>query len=72
MNEDQFNESLDEEQVSSAREAQRQEIMGRFNPNKMKVVRKELFPSPRDPSVTFRNGNISFNAACIRGLKDRR
>ena len=70
MNEDQFNESLDEEQVSSAREAQRQEIMGRFNPNKMKVVRKELFPSPRDPSVTFRNGNISFNAACIRGLKD--
>ena len=27
------------------------------------------FPSPRDPSVTFRDGNISFNAACIRELE---
>lgn len=40
-----------------------------FNPDRMKVIRKELFPSPRDPAVTIRDGNISFNAACIRELE---
>ena len=43
--------------------------MEMFNPDRMKVIRKELFPSPRDPSVTIRDGNISFNAACIRKLE---
>ena len=71
MNEDQMNEineNKDLEQDSSAREARRQELMGMFNPDRMKVIRKELFPSPRDPAVTIRDGNISFNAACLREL----
>ena len=46
MNEDQMNEineNKDQEQDSSAREARRQELMGMFNPDRMKVIRKELF-----------------------------
>lgn len=69
MNEDQLNEQTDQEEVKSAREARRQELIRMFNPIKMKVIRKELFPSPRDPAVTFRDGNISFNAACIKSLE---
>lgn len=72
MNEDQINEineNINQAQDSSARESRRQELMGMFNPERMKVIRKELFPSPRDPSVTIRDGNISFNAACIRELE---
>lgn len=69
MNEDQLNEQTEQEQVRSAREARRQELIGMFNPVRMKVIRKELFPSPRDPAVTIRDGNISFNAACIKSLE---
>lgn len=58
-----------EQEIASAREARRQELIGLFNPNNMKVIRKELFPSPRDPAVTFRDGNITFNAACIKALE---
>ena len=57
------------EDIASAREARRQELIAMFNPNNMKVIRKELFPSPRDPAVTFRDGNITFNAACIKALE---
>ena len=70
MNEDQINENIIQDQDSSAREAKRQELIDKFNPNNMKVIRKELFPSMRDPAVTFRNGNITFNTACINGLED--
>ncbi len=79
MNLEQFNNEeylsqhmeLSEKQIAqSAREARRQELMRMINPKKLKVIRKELFPSPRDPAVMFRDGNISFNAACIRGLED--
>ena len=69
MNEERLNEQTDREdqgQDISAREARRQELIGMFNPNRLKVVRKELFPSPRDPALTIRDGNISFNAACIK------
>ena len=55
MNEDQLNEQTDQEEVKSAREARRQELIRMFNPIKMKVIRKELFPSPRDPAVTFKS-----------------
>lgn len=34
------------------------------------VVRKELFAHLRDPAVVIRNGNITFNTACINGLED--
>ena len=73
MNEERLNEQTDREdqgQDISAREARRQELIGMFNPNRLKVVRKELFPSPRDPALTIRDGNISFNAACIKSLED--
>ena len=58
------------EETPSARETKRQELIDKFNPNRMKVIRKELFPSMRDPAVTFRDGNITFNTACINGLED--
>ena len=70
MNEDQLNENLEQEEVTSAREEKRKEIIGKFNPYNMKVIRKELFPNLRDPAVTFRDGNITFNTACINGLED--
>ena len=69
MNAEQINAQTEKEQVESAREAYRQELMGNFNPQKLMVIRKELFPSPRDPAVTFRDGTIAFNAACIKSLE---
>ena len=67
-----MNEIIDrteQEEIASAREAYRQELIGKFNPQKLKVIRKELFPSPRDPAVTFRDGNVTFNAACIKSFE---
>lgn len=61
---------LSREELLSAREEWRLELQQRFNPEKMKVVRKELFANLRDPAVTIRNGNITFNTACINGLED--
>ena len=61
---------LRREELLSAREERRLELQQRFNPEKMKVVRKELFANLRDPAVTIRNGNITFNTACINGLED--
>ena len=58
------------EELVSAREEKRQEIARAFNPNRMKVIRKELFANLRDPAVTIRDGNITFNTACINGLED--
>ena len=69
MSEERINAQTEKEQVESAREAYRQELIGKFNPQKLMVIRKELFPSPRDPAVTFRDGNIAFNAACIKSLE---
>ena len=69
MNEEQ-QKNIDQEEQTSAREERRQELQSIFNPNNMKVIRKELFPSLRDPAVTFRDGSITFNTACINGLED--
>ena len=68
MNEEQI--TIEREEIASAKEERRQEIGRIFNPNRMIVIRKELFASLRDPSVTIRDGNITFNTACIRGLED--
>lgn len=68
MNEEQVTETREE--LVSAREEKRQEIARAFNPNRMKVIRKELFANLRDPAVTIRDGNITFNTACINGLED--
>ncbi len=59
-----------EDEVTSARETRRQEIQRAFNPDRVKVIRKELFANLRDPAITIRNGNITFNTACINGLED--
>ena len=63
-------EKLSKEEITSAREERRLELQQRFNPQRMKVVRKELFANLRDPAVTIRDGNITFNTACINGLED--
>ena len=60
---------MNEEQiVISEKEERRQEIERIFNPDNCQVIRKELFASLRDPAVTIRNGNITFNTACINDL----
>lgn len=68
MNEDQV--TTGREEFTSAKEERRQEIEKAFNPNRMKVIRKELFANLRDPAVTIRDGNITFNTACINGLEE--
>ena len=66
MSEEQFS----REEFTSAKEERRQEIQNAFNPDRMKVIRKELFASLRDPAVTIRKDSITFNTACINGLED--
>jgi len=61
---------ISKEELLTAREERRLELQQRFNPDKMKIVRKELFANLRDPAVTIRDGNITFNTACINGLED--
>ena len=70
MNEEQRHEEISQEEFASAKEERRLEIQRSFNPARLKVIRKELFASLRDPAVTIRNGNITFNTACINGLED--
>ena len=70
MSEEQIIDKTEQEEIASAKEARRQEIAQAFNPNRMKVIRKELFANLRDPAVTIRSGNITFNTACINGLED--
>ena len=60
---------LSREEITTAREQRRLELQQRYNPRRMKVVRKELFANLRDPAVTIRDGNITFNTACINGLE---
>ena len=61
--------SMSEEQIIiSEKEEHRQEIERIFNPDNCQVIRKELFASLRDPAVTIRNSNITFNTACINDL----
>ena len=61
--------AIDREELLSAQEERRLEIQRAFNPNRAKIVRKELFAGLRDPAVTIRNGYITFNTACINGLE---
>ena len=70
MSVENVNEKLNQGQDPSARETRRQEIERAFNPERVKVIRKELFANLRDPAVTIRDGNITFNTACINGLED--
>ena len=56
------------EEFGSAREDRRQELERTYSREGYCVIRKELFPHQRDPAMTIRNGNITFNTACINGL----
>ena len=60
----------EEEDVASAKERRREELEREFSYDGYKVVRKELFAHLREPAVTIRDGNITFNTACINGLED--
>ena len=61
---------MSEEQiVVSEKEERRLEIQRAFHPDRCKVIRKELFAGLRDPAVTIRDGNISFNTACINDFE---
>jgi len=56
--------------LGSAREDRRQELERTYSHDGYCVIRKELFPHQRDPAMTIRDGNITFNTACINGLED--
>ena len=58
------------EEFGSAREDRRQELERTYSREGYRVIRKELFPHQRDPAMTIRDGNITFNTACINGLED--
>ena len=58
------------EEFGSAREDRRQELERTYSREGYCVIRKELFPHQRDPAMTIRDGNITFNTACINGLED--
>ena len=61
---------MSEEQiVISEKEERRLEIQRAFHPDRCKVIRKELFAGLRDPAVTIRDGNITFNTACINDFE---
>ena len=61
---------MSEEQiVISEKEERRLEIQRAFNPDRCKVIRKELFAGLRDPAVMIRDGNITFNTACINDFE---
>ena len=61
---------MSEEQiVISEKEERRLEIERAFNPDRCKVIRKELFAGLRDPAVMIRDGNITFNTACINDFE---
>ena len=63
-------EEMSAAEIASARELRRRELEKAFGSYNFVVVRKELFAHLRDPAVVIRNGNITFNTACINGLED--
>ena len=52
------------------RDAKAEELESTFSYNGYQVVRKELFAHLRDPAIVIRTDSITFNTACITGLKD--
>ena len=58
------------EQEMSAREERRLELQREFSYDGYLVIRKELYANLRDPAVTVRDGNITFNNACIEAFTD--
>ena len=58
------------EELTTAREQRRLELQKEFSYEGYLVIRKELYANLRDPAITVRNGNITFNTACIEELRD--
>ena len=54
---------------SSERARRHKELQDGFSYNGYKVIRKELFAHLRDPALVIRKDSITFNTACISGLK---
>ena len=57
------------EDAYSERERRRKELEDEFSYDGYQVVRGELFANMRDPAIVIRDGNITFNTACINGLE---
>ena len=58
------------EVLESETEERRKQLEDEFSYEGYKYVRGELFANLREPAITIRNGNITFNTACINGLED--
>lgn len=58
------------EVLASEAEEKRKQLEDEFSYDGYKYVRGELFANLREPAVTIRNGNVTFNTACINGLED--
>lgn len=66
----QSSDGMNADELATEKEIRRQELEKAFGSYNFVVVRKELFAHLRDPAVTIRNTNITFNTACINGLED--
>lgn len=66
----QSSDGMNADELATAKEIRRQDLEKAFGSYNFVVVRKELFAHLRDPAVTIRNTNITFNTACINGLED--
>ena len=58
------------EGLDSEAEEKRKQLEEEFSYDGYKYVRGELFANLREPAITIRNGNITFNTACINGLEN--
>lgn len=58
------------EELESESEAKRKQLEDEFSYDGYKYVRGELFANLREPAITIRDGNITFNTACINGLEE--
>lgn len=58
------------EVLESETEKKRKQMEEEFSYDGYKYVRSELFPNLREPAITIRNGNVTFNTACVNGLEE--
>ena len=59
----------EENEPGSERARRHKELQDGFSYDGYKVIRKELFAHLRDPALVIRKDSITFNTACISGLK---
>lgn len=66
----QVDEQIQLEELESESEEKRKQLEEEFSYDGYKYVRGELFANLREPAITIRDGNITFNTACINGLEE--